>query len=39
MYRLEKVIKHKIVGHGGALVEATSFDRRVLGSNPTLAAM
>src|SRR6218665_3744621 len=27
------------VGHGGALVEATSFDRRVVGSNPALAAM
>ena len=28
-----------IVGHGGALVETTPFDRRVLGSNPAIAAM
>src|SRR6218665_3676988 len=28
-----------VVGHGGALVEATRFDRRVVGSNPALAAM
>src|SRR6218665_2745981 len=27
------------VGHGGALVETTPFDRRVAGSNPALAAM
>ena len=27
------------VGHGGALVETTPFDRRVVGSNPALAAM
>ena len=29
---------HKL-GHGGALVETTQFDRRVVGSNPALAAM
>src|SRR6218665_379047 len=28
-----------MVGHGGALVETTPFDRRVVGSNPALAAM
>src|SRR6218665_1810912 len=28
-----------MVSDGGALVEATSFDRRVVGSNPALAAM
>ena len=27
------------VGHGGALVETTPFDQRVVGSNPALAAM
>jgi len=27
------------VGHGGALVETTPFDRRVVGSDPALAAM
>ena len=27
------------VGHGGALVETTPFDRRVVGSNLALAAM
>ena len=28
-----------VVGHGGALVESIAFDRRVVGSTPTLAAM
>ena len=27
------------VGHGGALVEATTLNRRVVGSTPALAAM
>ena len=27
------------VGHGGASVETTAFDRRVVGSNPALASM
>ena len=27
-----------IVGHGGALVESTAFNRRVVGSTPALAA-
>ena len=27
-----------LVGHGGALVESKPFDRRVVGSNPALAA-
>jgi len=27
------------VGHGGALVEAMTFNRRVVGSTPALAAM
>ena len=32
-------ISSTLVGHGGALVETTPFDRRVVGSNPALAAM
>ena len=28
-----------IVGHGGALVEAITLNRRVVGSTPALAAM
>src|SRR6218665_37982 len=28
-----------VVGHGGALVEATTLNRRVVGSTPALAAM
>ena len=27
------------VGHGGVLVESIAFNRRVVGSNPALAAM
>ena len=30
---------HDMVGHGGALVEMMPFNRRVVGSNPALAAM
>ena len=27
-----------LLGHGGALVEATTFDRRIVGSNHAVAA-
>ena len=30
---------HTVVGHGGALVESITFNRRVVGSTPALAAM
>ena len=35
----EQIVQETIVGHGGALVEAITLNRRVVGSTPALAAM
>ena len=35
----KKPVNMPIVGHGGALVEAITLNRRVVGSTPALAAM
>ena len=33
------LVNYKQVGHGGALVESMTFNRRVVDSTPALAAM
>src|SRR6218665_875960 len=39
IYRPSFSTNHTVVGHGGALVEAITLNRRVVGSTPALAAM
>ena len=34
----DDIMRHHVVGRGGALVEAITFNRRVVGSTPALAA-